>query len=192
MRTDTTQLGENEIDLRSIFYVLLGHKWFILLGTAVIVLCGWLYTLAKIPQYQANLLMQFATDHSNNLDFLDTLGGACPLSSGGTSVIGDQAALMQSYVIIAPVVESLGLNIVAEPDTSFLRNFFSKESHLQISTLTVPASEAGHLQLVIEAHSHFRLHGNHDQLLLQGVVGKLVKDKSTVIKIDRVRSEERR
>ncbi len=104
---------EDRVDLRELFYVLLAEKKLILLITAAFVMLAVLYAMTLGPRYDANVLLQIENKSS---------GGAfgnnqmTAMMGGNTSEPADiQTALMKSRFILAPTIESLGLDVAIQP-----------------------------------------------------------------------------
>ncbi len=104
---------EDKIDLRSIVYTLLAEKKLIIMVTLIGLVLSIIYAILIVPQYQANLLIQVENKQSG----ADLLSGNALLGGLGkeSSPADVQTTLIKSPFILVPVVESLGLDVVARP-----------------------------------------------------------------------------
>lgn len=102
-----------EIDFRSLIYMALAEKWFILGVALVIFFLGTIHALGKTQQYQADVLLQ-VTDKHGGMGALGTLPFASPLSGGGHPA-DIQTVLIKSRFILIPAIKALHLDITVKP-----------------------------------------------------------------------------
>jgi len=105
---------DEHIDLTVLLNQLRANKWLVIIVTLITMSCGFLYLRHKVPLYQSDVLIQIDTNHVGQGGFAEKLafGGSSQLNAVIT-----QIALIQSRFILNQVVELLGLQIRAEPET---------------------------------------------------------------------------
>ena len=107
----TTQDQKNqEIDLMALFGALLDRKLFIAIITATFMIAGVLYAIFATPVYQATAMIQ-VEDGAASVPGFDELGGMFESTSAAVTEI----ELLKSRSVIGEAVDTLKLDIVAEP-----------------------------------------------------------------------------
>ncbi len=104
--------GDDEIDLRELFYTLWDHKALIGLITACTFAIGLGYALLATPIYESNILVQ-VEDSSGGMG-KSLLGEASSMFDIKTDAAAEME-ILKSRMIAAKPVDALGLNITAEP-----------------------------------------------------------------------------
>lgn len=175
-------LSEETIDFRALVYTFLEHKLSVVLITTLIMALALIYTMLKTPIYEASTLIQLIGKNSNSLSSsLSQLNfGAEEMSPAGA-----QMALIKSRFILEPVVNELGLNIVAHPHHfPLIPTLFSKykNERLSIAQLSDTSSTNGPLKLIVKDATHFQLL-KKNKLLVEGVVGELISNPEKNITI---------
>lgn len=188
----TLPFAEDKIDLRSVFYTLLEEKKVILAVTLMSLILGVFYAMTKVPQYQADVLLQMESKQASSA----LLGNTSLLSSigGGVPTADIQIALIKSRFILLPVVQSLGLDITVSPNyfpmlgAWFARNhsaalqkpFFGMSQYawggeqLQIAKMELAPQDKGKSFKLVSGKNHtYQLLTSSGKLILKGKVGQL-------------------
>ncbi|MDK1289574.1 polysaccharide biosynthesis tyrosine autokinase [Pseudoalteromonas umbrosa] len=99
-----------EIDLMALFGALLDRKFFIVIITALFMIIGVAVAIFSTPIYQATAMIQ-VEEKGGSVPGFDELGGMFETTSAAVTEI----ELLKSRSIIGEAVDSLKLDIVAEP-----------------------------------------------------------------------------
>ena len=189
-RSQETQ--SQEIDLLALLGALLDRKWFIVLVTAVFAIIGVAVAVLSTPIYKATALVQ-VEESSPSVPGLDDMAGMFESSSEAVTEI----ELLKSRSVIGEAVDTLKLNIIAEPKLfpiiggKLFRSFVAEsegeiaEPFLGLSSyawggesinvfrFNVPkAFEGEEFVLVIGESKTFELFNPDGESVLKGVVGK--------------------
>ncbi|WP_462174959.1 polysaccharide biosynthesis tyrosine autokinase [Pseudoalteromonas gelatinilytica] len=181
-----------EIDLLALLGTLLDRKWFIVLVTAVFAIIGVAVAVLSTPIYKATALVQ-VEESSPSVPGLDDMAGMFESSSEAVTEI----ELLKSRSVIGEAVDTLKLNIIAEPKLfpiiggKLFRSFVAEsegdiaEPFLGLSSyawggesinvfrFNVPkAFEDEEFVLVIGDNNTYELFNPDGESVLKGVVGK--------------------
>jgi len=104
------QNPSQEIDLMALLGALLDRKYFIIAVTAVFMFVGVVYAVFSTPIYQATAMIQ-VEDSSGSVPGFDDMAGMFESTSAAVTEI----ELLKSRSIIGEAVDTLKLDIIAEP-----------------------------------------------------------------------------
>jgi len=174
---------ETHIDFRGLVYGLWENKIIILLVTLIITSMAVIYSITRVPQYEANTLIQIEGKKNNNLLNL-TQQFSMGAGSAQIDPVAVQIALIRSPFILEPVIKKLGLDIDINVHSRPLRNHFfslSSDDPVKIDFLQVPPTFYDKkLTLLVLDESHYQLL-NDNEVILQGKVGELNASKKNVL-----------
>ncbi|WP_457934135.1 polysaccharide biosynthesis tyrosine autokinase [Pseudoalteromonas sp. SCSIO 43210] len=184
--------NEQEIDLLALFGTLLDRKYFIVLFTAVFAIIGVAVALFSTPIYKATALIQ-VEESSPSVPGLDDMAGMFESSSEAVTEI----ELLKSRSVIGEAVDSLKLNIVAEPKLfpviggRFFRGFVAEKENdiaepmlgassyawggeaINVFRFVVPtAFEDKEFELVVNKNAQYELINPDGDTVLTGKVGQ--------------------
>ncbi len=195
MDTYSGPVDEEEIDLAKYFGVLLAYKWFIGLVVFIGILLGGSYAAITTPIYQTNVLIQIEDQQASSLAALENVAGMFE----GDATTGAEIELLRSRMVIKEAVDQLSLNIFVEPEyfplvgRAMARYFTPQQSgvvepwfdqpqyawggeKIVVDFFEMPDTLLGKsLQLIAGPSGKYRLLDQHQQLLLEGKVGKLAE-----------------
>lgn len=177
--SQTQSYPDGEIDLSRMFHLLWKNKWLISIVMLMTLSLGIFYAGRQVPQYQSELLFQIEANRQSGAGISARLPQQLIFGGARNDSETTQIALIKSRFILAPVVESLGLNIRAVPKQSFLGQFFfPSKAKIGISQFQVPRQEVNKkFTLIADRANRFRLYDSTERLILQGRVGKLAKSQ---------------
>ena len=181
-----------EIDLLALLGALLDRKWFIIFVTAVFAVIGVAVAVLSTPIYKATALVQ-VEESSPSVPGLDDMAGMFESSSEAVTEI----ELLKSRSVIGEAVDTLKLNIIAEPKLfpviggkvyrSFVADsegdiaepFLGLSSYawggesINVFRFNVPkAFEGETFELIIGENKTYELFNPEGDSVLKGVVGK--------------------
>ena len=188
---------DDEIDLLELVHTLLAGKWLIILVSIFTLLLAFLYAFGQQPTYKADTLMQVESQ-KKGIPGLEDLAGL-----GGNDIsVGTELEIIKSRKILGQAVQSLKLDIVAEPKRipllgtfykhlfnsnsidkpfPFLANFAWGNEKIQINRLEVNDELLNEpLLLISTADNSFKLL-HDDKILLTGKVGDFAFSKENNI-----------
>lgn len=162
---------DDEIDLARLLGLLIDHRWFIIITTAVFMIFGVAYALLATPIYQADALLQVEKKSSG----LPAIGEMSELFAT-ESEAATEIEIMKSRMVVGAVVDQLKLTNVVEPDyLPIIGNYLARRSGekdaVQVEMLQVPPNQVGkelHLEFV---DNNFALYNADGDRVLDGVVG---------------------
>ena len=108
--TNNTSQPTQEIDLMALLGALLDRKYFIVGVTAVFMFIGVVYAVLSTPVYQATAMIQ-VEDGSASVPGFDDMAGMFESTSAAVTEI----ELLKSRSIIGEAVDTLKLDVIAEP-----------------------------------------------------------------------------
>ncbi|TLF45511.1 polysaccharide biosynthesis tyrosine autokinase [Halomonas urmiana] len=102
--------ADDEIDLGRLFGLLIDHKWWIILVTALFAIGGVVYALLATPVYRADALVQVEQKAglSNPLEDVRTMLGEEPKADA-------ELGILRSRMVLGQAVERAGLELVVTP-----------------------------------------------------------------------------
>lgn len=181
-----------EIDLLALLGALLDRKWFIVIVTAVFAIIGVAVAVLSTPIYKATALVQ-VEESSPSVPGLDDMAGMFESSSEAVTEI----ELLKSRSVIGEAVDTLKLNIIAEPKLfpiiggKVYRSFVAESEGdiaepllglssyawggetINVFRFNVPkAFEGEAFELVIGENKSYELFNPEGDSVLKGVVGK--------------------
>jgi tyrosine-protein kinase Etk/Wzc len=111
--TKTTNLAQQaqEIDLMALFGALLDRKYFIIGLTTLFMFVGVVYAMLSTPVYQATAMIQ-VEDSGSSVPGLDDMAGMFE----STSTAVTEIELLKSRSVIGEAVDTLKLDVIAEPN----------------------------------------------------------------------------
>jgi len=109
-KNKNTAQPTQEIDLMALLGALLDRKYFIVSITALFMFIGVVYAVLSTPVYQATAMIQ-VEDGSASVPGFDDMAGMFESTSAAVTEI----ELLKSRSVIGEAVDSLKLNIIAEP-----------------------------------------------------------------------------
>lgn len=184
--TDKVKLNlEDNSEIQYLLYSLWENKWLILTITIFICLLSISYTSLKLPQYEANTLVQIDTKNQSDSLRLTQFY----FNPNMTDQVASQIALIQSRVILAPVINKLGLAIsVEEKPIPIIGHLFSKNKNnpFIIHKLRVPSNYLNtRLKLKLIDENHYELKDKDNNVLLKGEFKSVaMSNEGFVMKID--------
>ncbi len=178
-------LEGDRVDLSRLFSELWGHKWLILIISAITLALGVFHVAKLVPQYSSNLLLQIEPGQSrfiSNDNAMQTF-----MTSGKVAdTVSTQMALIKSRFILEPVIRQLGLDVQAVPERRFWDKFSlslpKKKIHIQTFIVSKQYINQS-FSLVYDAPKHFKLYDAKKHLILQGQIGTLVENKNKTMQI---------
>lgn len=184
--------AEQEIDLLALFGTLLDRKYFIILFTAVFAVIGVAVAILSTPIYKATALIQ-VEESSPSVPGLDDMAGMFESSSEAVTEI----ELLKSRSVIGEAVDSLKLNIIAEPKLfpiiggKFYRSFVAEQPNelaspllgassyawggesINVFRFDVPtALEGEEFELITQKNNKYKLINPDGETVLTGTVGQ--------------------
>jgi tyrosine-protein kinase Etk/Wzc len=184
----TASSNDDEIDLVALLNQLIANKWLIIITTLVTLSLGYISAHRKIPQYQADVMLQ--------VDVIRPgfggggFGGPFALGAGSSAASAStQMALIKSRVVLDPVIEELGLDIMISPQKPPLwkRLFQHKQTnkHIQVQTFDIPKKKLNKpYQLRVEKPGYLSLYDSKKKLILQGPIGKPITNSDKTIRLE--------
>lgn len=103
--------GDDEIDLGRLFGLLLDHKWWIIIITAIFALGGIVNAQLATPIYQGDALVQ--VERRSSVSPLGDLSSV--LGEGAESSTSAEVQILQSRMVLSQVVDRLGLDVRVMP-----------------------------------------------------------------------------
>ena len=183
---------EQEIDLLALFGTLLDRKYFIVLVTVLFAIIGVAVAVFSTPIYKATALIQ-VEESSPSVPGLDDMAGMFESSSEAVTEI----ELLKSRSVIGEAVDSLKLDIIAEPKLfpiiggKFYRGFVADKPNdvadpllgassyawggesINVFRFIVPqAFEGKKFELHIKQNNQYELLNPDGDTVLNGTVGK--------------------
>ena len=110
-KTDNIAQQAQEIDLMALFGALLDRKYFIVCLTALFMFVGVVYAVLSTPVYQATAMIQ-VEDSGSSVPGLDDMAGMFE----STSTAVTEIELLKSRSVIGEAVDTLKLDVIAEPN----------------------------------------------------------------------------
>lgn len=110
-KTDNLAQQAQEIDLMALFGALLDRKYFIIGLTALFMFVGVVYAVLSTPVYQATAMIQ-VEDSGSSVPGLDDMAGMFE----STSTAVTEIELLKSRSVIGEAVDTLKLDVIAEPN----------------------------------------------------------------------------
>lgn len=197
---DSQIRDSDEINILALVGHIIDSKWIIISTTFLFMLLGMAYSIIATPVYRANALIQVEKKSGG----VPGLGDVSEMF-GGESASVTEIELIKSRTVIGNAVDTLNLDIVAEPlyfpilgevmarayhssSESPAPSKFGLERYawggekISISNFEMPASMfgAGHV-LISGGDGTFSLHGPDNSLILEGKAGKEAKVDNYVI-----------
>jgi len=196
---------ESILDLRGLLHLLQANKWFILCVVAIFLFIGGIYAWTRIPQYQSQALIEVEGSSTNASNLLAMLGVGGDADMGAISKSASPAevetALLQSQYILGDVIETLRLNIIAEPHyfpivgkwvaqsakpgdkpgwlSRLLPYYAWGKERLTFATLDVPNYLRDQpFELVVGSNHSYCLYSKQGEKILSGMVGQLVDSQN--------------
>lgn len=193
----STGHDEENIDLTELLPLFKTHRFFILGLVLLGILIAIIYA-ARIPQqYESNALIQVENSSNEMQGVLQSLSisGSATSSQAMSSIV--ESSLLKSRFILQPTVESLGLNVRAEPQyfpilgTIFARhhkgstvaapilglnNYAWGGEKIVVQKFVVPANFWDRsFKIVAAKKGTYKLYDSNDNLILTGIVGRTTK-----------------
>ena len=184
---------EDEINLGEIFATLLEYKWLIVAITFSTSLLGAAYLYVATPIYQADALLQW-DDKMVGGGGLGALKDMSALLGGDATATAGQIEILNSRMVLGPVVDKLKLDIVAVPGyfpiigKAIARRYTGTDlaapmlgfsgfawggERIKVETLEVPKSLIDKpLTLVAGKGGGYQIFDQDDNKLLDGQVGQ--------------------
>lgn len=191
MNNTLTPITGDYVDLHSHYQTLLNKKWFILSISILTCLLCLVYTAIQPKQYQASVLLQI---HPNQRSSLGTISSANPSiykDNLSEEPISMHIALIRSKFILAPLIQSLNLDVKITPDYPlfFLKKRMPKNP-FHISEFTVPWNYLNQrLYIHFDKINHYQLYTAHKKLILSGKDNEWVKNANGFsIKLDQIQA----
>ncbi len=185
--------SDDEINLGEIFATLLDYKWLIVAVTFSSLLLGAAFLYVATPVYQADALLQW-DDKMVGGGGLGALKDMSALLGGDATATAGQIEILNSRMVLGPVVDKLKLDIVAEPDyfpilgkamarrhdgSELATPLFGMSSfawggeQIKVETLEVPKALIDEpLTLMAGKGGHYQVFDEDDNKLLEGRVGQ--------------------
>lgn len=127
-----SQLAEDTIDLKELFFTLLTQWKIILFCTLFALLCAGIYLSVAKKVYSVDAKIQVIDNSSNGLSGLNSqlasLGSLAGISlGGGQQSIQTEIEILQSRSILSKTIKDLNLDIKIQPKQSFVQKFAADE-----------------------------------------------------------------
>ncbi len=190
--SNQNKTATQEIDLLALVGTLLDRKYFIILFTAVFAIIGVAVAILSTPIYKATALIQ-VEESSPSVPGLDDMAGMFESSSEAVTEI----ELLKSRSVIGEAVDTLKLNIIAEPKLfpviggKIYRGFVAEQPNelaspllgassyawggesINVFRFDVPkALEGKEFELVTEKNNRYKLINPDGETVLTGTVGQ--------------------
>lgn len=190
--SNQNKTATQEIDLLALVGTLLDRKYFIILFTAVFAIIGVAVAILSTPIYKATALIQ-VEESSASVPGLDDMAGMFESSSEAVTEI----ELLKSRSVIGEAVDTLKLNIIAEPKLfpviggKIYRGFVAEQPNelaspllgassyawggesINVFRFDVPkALEGKEFELVTEKNNRYKLINPDGETVLTGTVGQ--------------------
>lgn len=190
--SNQNKTATQEIDLLALVGTLLDRKYFIILFTAMFAIIGVAVAILSTPIYKATALIQ-VEESSPSVPGLDDMAGMFESSSEAVTEI----ELLKSRSVIGEAVDTLKLNIIAEPKLfpviggKIYRGFVAEQPNelaspllgassyawggesINVFRFDVPkALEGEEFELVTEKNNHYKLVNPDGETVLTGTVGQ--------------------
>jgi tyrosine-protein kinase Etk/Wzc len=123
-----TQLAEDTIDLKELFFTLLAQWKIILACTLFALICAGIYLSIAKKVYSVDAKIQVIDSNSNGLaglnSQLSTLSSLAGINlGGGQQSIQTEIEILQSRAILTKTIQDLNLDIKIQPKQSFFQKF---------------------------------------------------------------------
>lgn len=183
-KRDSMMSNINEIDVHQLWSEIVTHRWIIAIVTVVFFLLGAIYAIHKKPQYQTSALVQMNSQNNSisNLTSLASLVSTVTNQQVQASPATIESTLIQSRYVLGPVIEKLGLDIVANKHHwPIFGHFATKDPNaIKVSHLTLPSDWINEkLSIVKQSNTTFNVYDPDNNLIAKGSIGQLVHSKST-------------
>jgi tyrosine-protein kinase Etk/Wzc len=190
--SNQNKTATQEIDLLALVGTLLDRKYFIILFTAVFAIIGVAVAILSTPIYKATALIQ-VEESSASVPGLDDMAGMFESSSEAVTEI----ELLKSRSVIGEAVDTLKLNIIAEPKLfpviggKIYRGFVAEQPNelaspllgassyawggesINVFRFDVPKALEGKMfELVTEKNNRYKLINPVGETVLTGTVGQ--------------------
>jgi len=185
--------SDDEINLGEIFATLLDYKWLIVAVTFSSLLLGAAFLYVATPVYQADALLQW-DDKMVGGGGLGALKDMSALLGGDATATAGQLEILNSRMVLGPVVDQLKLDTVAVPSyfpligQAIARRYTGADlaapvfgfsgyawggEQIKVETLEVPKALIGEpLILVAGKDGRYQVFDEDDNKLLEGQVGQ--------------------
>jgi tyrosine-protein kinase Etk/Wzc len=176
---------DGEIDVQVVINQIRENKWLIILVMMFTLSCGVFYSLKKVPQYASDILLQIKSDRQSGSGVIGKISQQLNVGGSRDDPEVTQIALIKSRYILAPVVESLGLDILAAPKQSRLMSIFSpSKAKIDISKFLIPSDLINqNFTIVVGQDKEYSLYDPMKKRLLRGKIGKVVSSKDGEIQL---------
>ena len=179
---------DREIDLSMLLGQIRENRWLIFGVILFSYLCSAFYASRQIPQYASSLILQIEPGRQSGVGGLPgQLSQQLTMGGGGSSFEATQIALIKSRVVLATVVNRLGLDINISPEQSISwikRHIFRKKLNIKVKKFKIPHVMINKpFSLVLDKKNHFFLYTQSGKPLLKGEVGKNVSNHDKTISI---------
>jgi len=110
-----TSPEDDEVDLREIYDLLKAGRWTICVFVVGVLLLGILYVVFAQPVYRVSGTVQVDESANGASGLASSLGGLAGLLSGAPLQTEAEMQIMQSRLVLDPVIDQLGLLVTAQP-----------------------------------------------------------------------------
>lgn len=205
----TTDTRDDEVDLNALLGTLLDHKWLIAIVTSVFLVVAVAYAFVATPIYQANGLVQVEQEVPD----LPSLSAITQTLGASSSQDLTEISILQSRLVLEPVIKNLNLNTVVVPYQfpvfgGFIARHFTPDkpgdvaspwlgigrydwggSKLDVFQLDVPHGLLGkELTLIAGKAGSYTLYDDDDNELLRGQVGQVAKGHGVTVQVRTLRA----
>lgn len=184
---DKTDINlEDNNEFYQLFYSLWENKIILIIVTLIVCALCTVYLISKPARYEANTLIQIDDNNRDEKFHLSQFS----LTNGGSNQVASQVALIQSRVILEPIINQLGLSIAIEkPHLPIIGHIVPKHlnSKLVIRHLQLPNQYLNtHLKLNIVDQTHYYLTDKNNKILLQGETHKIASNNGFSMLINEI------
>ncbi len=190
----SAEAASDVVDLGKLFGILLDAKWTILATTFLFTVGGGAVALLSAPVYKADALLQIESKNSGGISSLvGDMGELFAQESSATTEI----EIIKSRMILGDTVDKFNLTTVVTPDYfpvigKGLARMSGEVDQVVVSHYVVPdfAMELKHRLVVVDAEKQtYKVIREDDQVVLEGKVGKLIKNNDYGLFITSIHAE---
>ncbi|ENX61615.1 MULTISPECIES: GNVR domain-containing protein [Acinetobacter] len=125
-----TQMTDDTIDLRELFYTLIVQWKLIIFCTVLAIVCAGVYLKLAKKTYSVDAKIQIVDNKQSSLANLSpqlaSLGSFAGINlGGGQQSIQTEIEVLQSRSILGKAIQDLNLDLQIQPDQSFFQNLFN-------------------------------------------------------------------
>lgn len=175
---------DEKSELTHFLYYLWEGKFIILAITFITMVISIIFVSNKPVEYEGNTLIQI--EEKNQDDSIKFT----PFHLGsGTNAIAYQSALIQSRVILDPIIEQLNLGVRVEPvGLPYIRQFFYKsiQKEFHLNKFKIPVSYLDQYLKIKTNNGIYQIIDTNKNILITGKLGELITQNNLSVQIDKL------